>query len=177
MKIRNILLAATAVVLSVSCSDKKSEQASNVRSEFLRPSDIEYSKQDSTEILKLVNEYVKCMKEGDIESSAYLIYNLHNDSIHELSETEKKGYLLCYSSLPIFDVSMKSFLLRGTKNNEVKLAVQIFEDGSIAEGKGVTYLSLNPVLVDGRWYLTLLDKEAEGVRDIYQEELANKQNR
>jgi hypothetical protein len=35
------------------------------------------------------------------------------------------------------------------------------------KGIGVTTISLNPVTKKGKWYLTLLDKNAEGVEDVY----------
>ena len=35
--------------------------------------------------------------------------------------------------------------------------------------QGVMSFSLNPVVKDGKWYLTLYDKDAEGVEDIYKE--------
>ena len=33
---------------------------------------------------------------------------------------------------------------------------------------GVTHFSLNPVLKDGTWYLTVRDKDAEGVENYYE---------
>jgi len=63
---------------------------------------------------------------------------------------------------------VKSLVLRSDKNNEVKLTVQIVSSGDLDKEIGVTHLSLNPVVKDGKWYLTLLDKNAEGVEEIYE---------
>ena len=52
----------------------------------------------------------------------------------------------------------------------MKLTLQIQENGNISENIGTISMSLNPVYKDGEWYLTLYDKYAEGVEDIYARE-------
>ena len=41
---------------------------------------------------------------------------------------------------------------------------------SLEKEIGVTTLTLNPVVKDGKWYLTIRDKHAEGVKDVYKDE-------
>ena len=68
----------------------------------------------------------------------------------------------------VYAVRTTSFILRSDKNNDVKLTVQIDENGDIDKNIGTISFSLNPVYKDGNWYLTVLDKYAEGVENIYE---------
>ena len=65
---------------------------------------------------------------------------------------------------------MKSFILHSDKNNEVAFYVQMVPNGDLEKEIGVTTLTLNPVVKDGKWYLTIRDKHAEGVKDVYKDE-------
>lgn len=152
-------------VTFVGCkSDKKKDP---LRSEYLRPASIEYSGKDSSEIKALVDNYVENFKNKNFQATASMLYRLRNDSILPLSEQDKQKYIDAYSQMPIYDCAVKGIILRSDKNNEVQVSVQISPNGSIDEEKGVTTFCLNPVLKDGKWYLTLLDEYADGVESVY----------
>ena len=152
-------------VTFVGCkSDKKKDP---LRSEYLRPASIDYSGKDSSEIKALVDNYVENFKNKNFQATASMLYRLRNDSILPLSEQDKQKYIDAYSQMPIYDCAVKGIILRSDKNNEVQVSVQISPNGSIDEEKGVTTFCLNPVLKDGKWYLTLLDEYADGVESVY----------
>lgn len=132
----------------------------------LRPPSMVYTAQDTTRIQELVNEYVEAFRKQDFETTADMLYKVKNDSVFPLTDTEKKSYIKAMSLLPVYGVKEYAFILRSDKNNEVRLAVQMISSGDIDKGIGVTYVSLNPVVKDGEWYLTMLDEKAEGV-DIH----------
>ena len=76
-------------------------------------------------------------------------------------------YVDAMNHLTIYDAKMTAITLRDRKNNALRLTVQITESGDLSKEIGVTHFFLNPVLKDGKWYLTLLDENAEGVEKIY----------
>jgi hypothetical protein len=45
--------------------------------------------------------------------------------------------------------------------------MQVVSSGSLEDEKGVMKFYLNPVVKDGRWYLTLLDMTQDGTRNIF----------
>ena len=152
-------------VTFVGCkSDKKKDP---LRSEYLRPASIDYSGKDSSEIKALVDNYVENFKNKNFQATASMLYTMRNDSILPLSEQDKQKYIDAYSQMPVYDCAVKGIILRSDKNNEVQVSVQISPNGSIDEEKGVTTFCLNPVLKDGKWYLTLLDEYADGVESVY----------
>lgn len=166
---RKVLLSIITVFTVVSffsCSDKKKPEEG--AKAYIRPASVVYTGADSAEINSLVNEYVEALGDKDIDHAVNMLNIVRNDSIFPLDAEMKKGCLEVYRRLPVYDVRTMSFVLRSEKNNEVKIAVKVTENGDIDKGIGVTSISLNPVKIDGRWYLTLLDKYAEGVVDVYE---------
>lgn len=166
MKVRCLIVALFALALITSCKSEKERDTR--RSEYIRPASMDYSSQDSIEIKQLVNNYVEAFNKRDFEASSEMLYKVRNDSVLPLDAKEKAAYVNAYNHMNTYGCKVKSFVLRSDKNNEVKLTVQIVSSGDLDKEQGVTHLSLNPVVKDGKWYLTLLDKNAEGVEDVYE---------
>lgn len=158
------ILAICSVFAMSSCKDKPKPTGP---SEFLRPATMDYSKQDTSNINALVNQYAEFIKNKEFDAAAQMLYKVRNDSVIPLSREDRTGFAKAYSQMPIYATKLKSFVLRSDKNNQVDILVQIIKDGDINKETGVTKISLNPVIKDGKWYLTLLDKNAEGVKDVY----------
>ena len=99
-----------------------------------------------------------------------MLYFVRSDSIFPITENDRKGLTALYSSMPILECKATTLILRSELNNEARIVVKLKEDGDIDRQIGTTTISLNPVLIEGKWYLTLLDKSAQGVEDVYGEE-------
>jgi len=157
------LLAVIGCFLLIGC---KSEQKPKTAKDYLRPASMVYTAEDTVQIRQLVADYIAAFKNKDFDITADMLYKVKNDSIFPLSDAEKNQYKKAMRLFPIYDVTEKSFVLRSDKNNEVRLMVQIIPSGSLEKEIGVTTISLNPVVKEGKWYLTMLDESAEGV-DIH----------
>lgn len=165
MNIKNISLILLCASLSlVSCKDKPKDRGVY---EYLRPATMNYTKQDTSNINFLVNRYTALVEKKDFEKAANMLYKVRNDSVVPLSEKERKGFIEAYSQMPIYAAKTDAFVLRSDKNNQIDVLIQIVKNGNLDKGIGVSRMSLNPVVKNGKWYLTLLDKHAEGVKDVY----------
>ena len=129
-----------------------------------------YSGKDSSDIKTLVENYVSALKSKNIEAAANMLYFVRNDSIFPITDNDRKGFTALYSSMPILDGKATTLILRSALNNEARVVVKVKEDGDIDRNIGTTTISLNPVQIAGKWYLTLLDKSAQGVADVYEKE-------
>lgn len=156
---------AAAITLT-GCKEKKKYSAEE---QFIRPASMNYTSQDSTDINVLVDEYIALFKDKNFAMAAEMLYTFSNDRVTPLTETAKKNFVKAYEHMPVYDCRKDAFVLRSDRNNEVRLAIQVMESGDIDKKVGVTHTSLNPVKVGDKWYLTLLDKDAEGVKDVYQQ--------
>lgn len=166
----SLLMVVAVVALLASCSHKRKEQTAQ---ELLRPASMDYTQKDTADINYLVNTYVGYFGKGDLESCANMLYIFRNDSAIPYTQQQKDNFKKAFSQFHFYGSRVKNMILRSDRNNEVNILLQIISNGSLAEERGVTTLTLNPVVVKGKWYLTLMDKDAQGVEDVYKQELEN----
>lgn len=171
MKKFGLLFISILVISFAACSSNDKKQVSYTDEGLLIPASMSYSSEDSATILSLVDNYINSFEQRDFSSCADMIYRLDHGVVVPLSDAEKRAYITAMSHIPnIYAVRMSHIFLRSDKNNEVRLAYKIMPDGDFETGRGTSSISLNPIYNDSTWYLTLLDKNAEGVEDIYKNE-------
>ena len=137
--------------------------------DFIRPAAMNYTQKDSSDIHYLVDNYIKMITANDIQGAAKMLYTVKNDSVHPLTDVEARKFIDTFTTLHIYAVKKENLILRDRKNNEFNILLQIVKSGDVNTGKGTTTQALNPVLINGKWYLTLRDKYAEGVKDVYKD--------
>lgn len=162
-----ISLAFVCLLLLVSCGQKKDKNEGYSRSKYLRPVTLDLTEHDTLQITELVKEYMASYSKNDFETASRMLYYVHNDSVSLLPEKKRKEFVRAMQNFTVYDCKVSSFIIRDEKDNEVQLAVQIMKDGNLDKGEGITHFSLNPVLKDNTWYLTVLDENAEGVANAY----------
>lgn len=165
MKTKILFFSVFSFMLLVGCKNKPA--AIPDANELLRPASMYYTHEDTMSIHDLVNTYIENMKNKNFEANAELLYTVRNDSAIAYSDEDKAKYLDACRHFRFYDCRLNNLILRSDKNNEARILVQIIENGNIDKEKGVTTLSLNPVKIGDKWYLTLLDKYAEGVEEVY----------
>ena len=165
MKLRLISCVAVAVALVaiVSCSSKKENNEP-----ILRPASMDYSSQDSAEVFNLATQFAEFFGHNDFESAALMLHTVRNDSIFPYTEDQRKDYIQKMQMLANYGCRMETLILRSDKNNEVRLKVKLLPVGTLNDYQAITHVYLNPVVIDGQWYLTLRDLKAEGVENVYE---------
>lgn len=160
MKHLKILFAVAFLSMVVtSCKNKKDKNEEI----YLRPSSIVFSGEDSTEVRSLISNFVSLLNNHDFAAASASLYQLKDSKPEKLSEEKSKSFEQFLSQLPYKQAKEEAFRLRGDKDNKIRVALLLNPNGSIDDNKGVINIVLNPVLVDGKWYLTLRDEKAEGV--------------
>lgn len=157
-----ILTMAVCAMTLVSCKDEKPKKRL-----YLCPPAIELTQQDTTDIMQKVEAYVSLFGENRLKDAAEQLYFVRNDSIFPLDNEKKEGFIKGLSIFHIYDTKVEGLIIRDAMNNEVCVTLQIMKDGDIKQNKGVTKFYLNPVKINGKWYMTLRDKKAEGVMKPY----------
>lgn len=160
-------LAAVCLMLFAACGgDKKKE--TGPQNQYLRPVTLDLTEKDTVQVRQLVDNYVQAFANNDFETASQMLYRVENDSVKPLTAEEREDFVKAMKNFTIYACELSEFTIRTEKNNEMKLKVQIIENGDMENNIGVTHFSLNPVQKDGIWYLTVRDKEAEGVEDYYE---------
>lgn len=123
----------------------------------------EFNHQDSATVRALADQYVAFYKEGNLDAAADMLYTVHGDSIMPLTDEQREGFKTALSVLPNFGCEIKDVEMLSDRDNRVRILLKVAEDGDFETEKGTINFFLNPILVEGQWYLSLLDKYAEGV--------------
>jgi len=156
-------LVAVVLLTLVSCNQGK--QTGEVNEKGLPV--FEFNDEDSVAIRALADDYVNRFKAQNYEAAADLLYTVRNDSVFPLDDEQRKGYVQAMKMMPFRDCAIKEQVLRSDKDNQIRIAMLLDENGSLEKEQGTVNFFLNPVFVDGKWYLTLLNRYAEGV-GLYQ---------
>ena len=146
------------LLLFSACGGKRSEQVSVQDLPAFT-----FTSADTSAIHQLAETYVGLVRDCNFEAAADMLYFVRNDSILPLDEEQRSGFITTMRIMPFYGCSLKELNLYSDRDNELRIAMQITEDGNSETGEGCTNFFLNPVEKDGTWYLTLLDKYAEGV--------------
>ncbi len=162
MKFKYITILILVLTVFISCGKKKES-----KKEYIRPASMYYSKQDTIDINSLVDQYLVYFKEKNLEAAADMLYFVRHDSILPLDEARRQRFMNLYKLFPVYDAKQKSFILNSDRNNMVRVVFQVSKDGDMDNEQGTMHFTLNPVVKDGKWYLTLFDPDAEGVEDVY----------
>lgn len=161
-----ILLFAGSLLLTdcAGCSDRKQEKTA----EDMRPPHLDFSSEDTMQVKMLADEYLDAFAAKDYQAAANLLYRFEKDSVRQLTAAEKASYVKTMSQLPNYGVKLKGITMLTENNNRLDYLLQVISSGNLDEEQGIMRFHLNPVMVKGQWFLTLLDMEQEGTKDIFQ---------
>lgn len=152
-------LFLTVIFYACNSKDKSAVQDENAN---LLPV-FEFSSEDSLKVNELAEQYVACFNANDLETAADMLYTVRNDSVFPLTAEQKSSFMAAMSQLPKFGFQKKELTLKSDLDNKVRVAVLMSENGSLEEEKATINLFVNPVKIEGQWYLTVYDRYAEGV--------------
>ena len=159
-KVLFILSFSVSLFLSVSCSDKKSQEAADNN-----PIVFEFTNEDSISISNLVDEYVASFNSGNLETCADFLFKVRNDSVFPLTMDERQDFVASMQRISSFGCERRDLALKTDRDNKAFIAIFLAEADSLnpqAERPSAKFI-LNPVKVEGKWYLTVYDPRAEGV--------------
>ena len=150
-----ILLAALAVL--VSCKPKYSgsngeKTQKDAEAEFV--SSLSSSEKDA--VLALSNEFMDKLQAGRVDEAVDMIYVLYNDVLYKKSASYTATLISRFKMFPVlsYELVYNAFSTEG--NNDVSYQY-VFAYGTGGNPDETIKLMLNPVYVDGQWYLTMKD--------------------
>lgn len=167
----NIFLIFLLVITFFSCnSDKKSKEVQSENVSILNAPTMDVNNNDTIIVSELVDLYSQRLANKEYSAAVAMLHYVKDGVVYQIEDSVADIYLKHYEMTPIYGCKVQGITFRSEYNNSATILAQIIEGGDIEKGIGVTRIFLNPVKYDGQWYLTLLDKEAEGVKDIYNSE-------
>ena len=161
-KVLYLLSFSVSLLFSVACSDKKSQEAGD---ETANQVVFEFTNEDSISISNLVDEYVTSFNSGNLETCADFLFKVRNDSVFPLTLDERQDFIASMQRISSFGCERRDLALKTDRDNKAFIAIFLAEADSLnpqVERPSAKFI-LNPVKVEGKWYLTVYDPRAEGV--------------
>lgn len=155
----NLFLLVSVFVL-VACGDSKKKGADEF---YLRPPSVVFTPEDTTAINKLVGTFVEQINKRDLSDASQMLCYLDKGEVLQLPLEKRKEFETFLSKMPLYGCDVVSFSLSGEKDNKIELAVKMTPDADVHAERGIIKLVLNPVMKDGKWFLTLRENDAEGI--------------
>lgn len=158
MKFKYLFLVLLSLLMVASCKNKKQGE---LKDSYIRPASMDFTKQDTTDIMGQLNNYVASVKAKDYNAAVQNLYIYEGgDSIRPLDGVQKEHALETYKHLNVYDCAVNALMLKGETENMAKVALQIVKSGDLQKGIGVTYVTFRPVKVNNKWYITFMDNES-----------------
>ena len=140
------LMLILALFATWSCTEKKQQDNREGNNLIISDPEFTFSKEDTTEVMDLVNEFIVRM------------FNfLDGDSIKPLSPMFKRRQAMALAASAGISYKIDRLVLLTDKRNEVKLEVTLFEKPEGDKRPNKTSFYLKPVRFEGKWFLTTKD--------------------
>lgn len=153
------LLTITTLAAVVSCHSKKESRDND---EPTRPVFV-FTDSDSLAVNELADQYIDCLNAEDYDAAAEMLYTVRNDSVFPLTDEVRSEYIKAMTHLPHYGFQKKEVILNTDLDNRVRVAMLLTEGEEVEAEEGIMNYYINPVKVNGQWYLTTFDIYAEGV--------------
>lgn len=139
-------------VIAISCHHNRQE---SVKTETTPV----FCKKDTVEVTRLTTEYLEHLKNKEFDQAIQMLHHVSNDSVMELSDTEKGKLRKQYQALPVLSYTITGMKMNDPNTTEVMYSIEIFEKIAGQENVPNTMnLRLNPQKVGDVWYLGVLNR-------------------
>ena len=151
--ILSILVLVASCKSGISYSGAHGEKTQkDAEAEFL--SSLTESDQDA--VLDMAEDFMKKLKDGQVEEAVDMIYVLHNDVVYKKSAEYTAQLVSRFKYMfPVLTYERRYYSFSTEGNNDISYS---YTFGPERDGQAPSMkLMFNPVYVDGQWYLTFKD--------------------
>ena len=156
---KKIIFILSFLVLVASCKSgvrysgahgEKTQQ--DAEAEFLAS----LSEADENAVLNMAEDFMRKLKDGQVEEAVDMIYVLHNDVVYQKSDEYTTQLVNRFRyTFPVYTYERRYYSFSTEGNNDISYS---YTFGPEQNGQAPTMrLMFNPVFVDGLWYLTFKD--------------------
>lgn len=140
------------------CKDSKKTDSSS-GDQSIDMSCPRFSEQDTTEVMRLTDEYLEHLKNRDYKAAIGMLHRIQNDSVYPLPKEDIKQMKMQFEAIPGIKVTLDGIKLDDEHESVITYSVELFEKSEGQEHIPNTMkFSLNPQKIDGVWYLCVLNK-------------------
>ena len=114
------------------------------------------TKADQDAVLALADEFMGKLQAGEVEDALDMIHVLYNDVLYKKSASYTANLVQRFRVFPVISYERVYYSFSTEGNNDISYSY-VFAPASANHSAQTMKLMLNPVYIDGQWYLTFKD--------------------
>lgn len=150
---KKLFILFVTIALAASCGSHSGSRGEKTQMDAQKEFSEGLSQSDTTDMLHASEEFIIKVTAGQIDEAVDMLYVLYDNQLYGKSDSytaELKNRFAMFEGVS-YELDYYAFSTQG--NNDACYRLR-FGEGPDAASMRIT---LNPVLVDGKWYLTLKD--------------------
>ena len=164
MKKYYVLFALTLLVCLTGCKGKKDKTYEEAKRDYVLPTLMDVSKNDTANVLKMTEVFAECLKNKNVNGALDMLYCLEGDSIKSLSPNLASQYRVTLNNIAGCTYRIERLVFFRETDSEVKLVAELFKKEAGDNRPNEIGIILKPVRQGGSWYLTLADSSDDATR-------------
>ena len=124
------------------------------------------SANDTTEVIDLMRQYLDLLSNKDFDGAMAMLHQLRNDSLVPMDSVVKKHYDVGMKLMVPLRYELESMIFETESVCLVKYSAVLFDKEDEKDNRpNKMFYAVRPVRLDGKWYLTVSDKNDMNTRD------------
>ncbi len=145
---------ALALLVLASCG-KKEKSFKELEETYLPKPEMTLTASDTANVKALVEHYMKLVEDREIDDAIGMLYYLDKDSVKPLRPEQAKNQRFILSHVKGVEYKLDHLVFRTEKDCEAHFTIKLFEPKPGNTRPNKVSMTLNPVRMDNKWYLTV----------------------
>jgi hypothetical protein len=143
-----------ALLVLASCG-KKEKSFKELKETYLPKPEMTLTASDTANVKALVEHYMKLVEDREIDDAIGMLYYLDKDSVKPLRPEQAKNQRFILSHVKGVEYKLDHLVFRTEKDCEAHFTIKLFEPKPGNTRPNKVSMTLNPVRMDNKWYLTV----------------------
>jgi hypothetical protein len=143
-----------ALLVLASCG-KKEKSFKELEETYLPKPEMTLTASDTANVKALVEHYMKLVEDREIDDAIGMLYYLDKDSVKPLRPEQAKNQRFILSHVKGVEYKLDHLVFRTEKDCEAHFTIKLFEPKPGNTRPNKVSMTLNPVRMDNKWYLTV----------------------
>ncbi len=157
-KITYLMLLLWAGIFSTSCGNKEKENKYITYEDLENEFRATLTQEDTLTVMNAATALMEGLKNGEIEASLQKLSMIEDGSIVSLAGDKLDVLAKRFKRFPVVDYKLDYYCFSVEQLNDIKYSIQIAPKDQNGKAPTMGFM-LNPMKVNGEWYLCVKDKE------------------
>jgi len=155
MKKNSVLVVMTLALLMLASCGKKEKSFKELEETYLPKPEMTLTASDTANVKALTEHYMKLIEDREIEDAIGMLYYLDKDSVKPLRPDQAKNQRFILNHVKGVEYTLDYLKFRTEKDCEARFTIKLFEPKPGNTKPNKVSMTLNPVRMEGKWYLTV----------------------